>query len=105
MTTVKSDPTLYRELSKPFENIDLANEALTAFLTDMEESRKKRKIPDVAVVVRVNYMADGQEHSSIADAGFGHMSHQLPMLATAFGSAREREKLFIDGLYRGKAAR
>lgn len=84
-----NDPSRYAECSAPFETLDKANEALTAFFGDVMESRKKHRIGDAYVIVHITYTdAEGKSHSANAGAqmGFGLMA--LPMLS--WGLAKER---------------
>lgn len=84
----KDNPALYREMSVPFEDDTAANAALKAFFEDIEASRKKHKISDVAVLVEIGTMTDGEETRGCAQLYLGNGANTLPMLARAYGEAR-----------------
>lgn len=88
-----TNPTLYRELSAPFEKTEDANAALKAFFAAVEEARKTHRIPDVVVLCEVNSISDaGEEVRGSASANYGDAANVTPMLAREYGASRERDE-------------
>ena len=89
------NPGLYRELSTPYASVDEANKNLKAFWDDLAEIRKKHRIADLQVVIRVSALSeDGEEGVSIIHGGYGDQTKWESMLAYAFGmeSAYRQER-------------
>jgi len=105
--SVRNDPKLYRQLSEPFPSVDKANEAISAFFRDIEEARKKHRIPDVVVICDITHDLEGEEVRGSATMKLGGSEHHLAMLARAFGAAQQihEETLALIIAHERKAAR
>jgi hypothetical protein len=81
-----ANPQLYRELSVPFANTDLASDAIKAFIADVKAAREKHRIADVISVIYVNALSDtGDEGILKATSSFGDPLKKPIMLARALG--------------------
>ena len=89
-----NNPAMYRELSRPFETIEDANEALTAFEKDLYELRVKHRIPDLLFVMRVSVLyEDGEEGAPVAVGMFGDENQMESLAGVAYGRANaERQE-------------
>lgn len=98
----RPDPANYRAMSVPHDSPDAAMEAMHAFLDEVEQVRKKHRIPDVTIVLKAAaFVGDGQEGDYSMSAHFGDPAHKLPMLATAYGGAREQYEAALAAAVRG----
>ncbi len=94
----KRNPALYRELSKPFQGIDLADAALRSFADGLEQLRIKHKIQDVVCLCQVPVLdASGDEGVSMVSLSFGDPIEHLTMVARELGAKKAR---FDDGINR-----
>jgi hypothetical protein len=84
------DPKLYREMSVPFESPEKADDAMRAFQADVEEARKKHKIPDVLVAASGSYQDGDDEAAFFSSFSFGNHAYTIALAAYAYGSERER---------------
>lgn len=79
----------YRKMSEPFENAEQASEAMQAFFDAVNEARKKHRIMDVHVIVKMNIMrgpiGEEVEGSALASAHFGNTLEGAPMCAWGLG--------------------
>lgn len=85
----RNDSKLYREMSQPFSSGEVANEALQAFFTDVEEARKKHRIAEVIVLCEVSHDLDGFDVHGAASLLLGSYDKHLPMVARAYGEQRQ----------------
>jgi hypothetical protein len=100
-----NDPKLYRELSTPFESLEQANKNLEAFQTELGEIRKKYKIPDLAICMRINFVdRDGQEGEAMSVATLGNQFAAEACFAYGLGQVQaERQELLASILSRSGA--
>ena len=81
-----SNPKLYRELSAPFADKTAAQNAIEAFINEMEVARAKHKIADIISVIQVNCLDEtGEEGVMTLSMGFGDPLKKPVMLAQALG--------------------
>ena len=94
-----NNPTLYRELSKPFAGRELAEQSMEKFFEELAELRKKHRIADVVCVTQVNIQdASGEEGAQIATIRLGQASEHPTILAHALGSIRQEMNQALDFL-------
>lgn len=94
----KANPALYRELSQPFQGMDLANAALHSFADDLEQLRIKHKIQEVVCLCQVPVLdASGEEGVSTVSLSFGDPLEHISMVARELGAKKAR---FDDGINR-----
>lgn len=87
-----NDPTNYRRCSEPFADVEKANEALVAFFAEVKAACEKHRIADIAVLVEISHMLDGEEVRGSASSFHGDSARTLPMLAREFGAAQQRHE-------------
>lgn len=88
--TVRNDPATYRALSEPFECRETANDAVSEFYEGVEALRRKYRISDLVLITEVGIVIDGEETRAASQLSLGSSGNHLPMLARAYGGARER---------------
>lgn len=93
-----NDPSNYRRCAEPFADAEHANEALAAFFADVKAAREKHRIADIAVLVEVSHMLDGEEVRGSASSFHGDSARVLPMLAREFGAAQQRHEDHLAAL-------
>lgn len=101
MTTMKAEknPARYRDLSKPFENYDVANKALSAFYDELSELRQKHKIANVYVILKVNAVGeDGEEGEALSSMHMGSGLEAESLCAWAYGREQSRREQAIAAL-------
>ena len=92
-----SNPKLYRELSKPFDNQAAARQAINNFVDDLEKLREKHKICDLVTVIHVNVMSEESEEGVMAvTIGFGDMLKRPMMLAQALGKEQKAVEQIVS---------
>src|SRR4051794_20222631 len=69
------NPGRYREASVPHEDIDKANEALSAFYDEVEALRTKHRIAQVQLTTQINYAGDNGEQSAYSVYHIGDALH------------------------------
>jgi hypothetical protein len=101
---MKHDPENYRKMSEPFNGLDEANNAISAFFEEIGESRKRHRIPDVVVALSVNvrYEEGGREGAPITYATYGDAHKTESLLAYALGSEANERRERIAKLLKGK---
>lgn len=93
---MKPNPKLYRQLSEPFADSDAASKAAKDFADEMAELRIKHKMPDVVVIISVNYLnKDGDEGEIQCTLSLGDINNKLMMLAHALGEEKQRQRDLI----------
>ena len=97
----EKNPDRYRELCTPFESDEAFTSALGEFLDVVAEARVKYKIPDVVVRVSGFVLRNGEEVQLGAGAYFGNSVNELPILAAAYGGARNAWAQLIDKIAGG----
>ena len=98
-----SNPSLYRELSKPFPTKEAANAALVAFQEELGELRKKHRLADVTVVVSVSITyPDGEEGDAMIVGGYGSTTKRESMLAYAYGKERAENEAALAKMLKGR---
>jgi hypothetical protein len=87
------NPKLYRELSEPFPSAEAGAAAVEAFIADMEEARKKHRIPDVSLVLGFNAVgSDDSEGTYVVNTHYGDSLKAVVMLADAYGRELSRHE-------------
>lgn len=89
----------YRDLSKPFESIDAANQAIKAFQDELMALRIKHRIPDLTFCSMLNIAdpkAEGGEYQVMIASHYGAAMNFEPMAAFALGRA-EADRLAVVG--------
>lgn len=92
----KNDFSNYREMSKPFSSIEEANEALNNFYSAVEEARKKFRMMDVHLIVKMNVLRGKAEGEALTAAHYGNTLEGAPMCAWGLGQEQAR----FEGLIR-----
>lgn len=105
-----ANPSLYHKLSEPFPTYEAASEAIDAFWVDLEEIRKKHKIPDIHLVLAWKALgSDGQPGEYTASAHLGNELMAESMAAYAYGKEqadrRERIASVVERAARGKKSK
>ena len=99
MTT--SDPENYFNLSKPFENKDLCNEALKSFYDDIEASRKKHSIRDVVIITSGAVKYGEKTSEFLQHSAFGNSLNHCAMAAYAYGQLKAEDIERLNDLLSG----
>ena len=105
-----ANPSLYRQLSEPFPTPEAASAAIEAFWEELEEIRKKHKIPDVHMVLAWKSLgSDGQPGEYTASAHLGNELMAEPMAAYAYGKEqadrRERIASVVERASKGRKSK
>lgn len=97
MSKVENDPNNYHEMSKPFENPEQANQAISDFYEDLKAIRKKHKIPDVLVVLEASVIYEsGNRGEFMHHVGLGDARNQCALGAFAYGQTQADHREFIN---------
>jgi hypothetical protein len=95
--TVIRDNELYRELSIPFESVDVANESLQKFCEELYELRKKYRIRELLFVMRVGCKRDdGEEADATVVNHFGASIQMEGIAAYAYGTLAARRQQYVQ---------
>lgn len=95
--TVIRDNELYRELSVPFDNVDVANESLTKFCEELYELRAKYRIRELLFVMRFGCKReDGDEADATVVNHFGASIQMEGIAAYAYGTLAARRQQYIQ---------
>lgn len=94
MGVSSKDQKLYRQMQEPHESADAAQAALTAFLEDLGELRKKHRIAEVLTCPTVRFIDKGDfESEAIVPHFYGDNSHAEVSAAFALGVySQERQE-------------
>ena len=82
------DPDRYARMSEPFESMDEANAALDKFFKGVEALREECGLPHVFSLVEV--FVQNRDRRAVASQFLGNLVYKLPLLARAYGEAREQ---------------
>jgi hypothetical protein len=94
-----SNPSRYREMSKPFADNEQAEKALRAFYRGIEALRVECKIPDLVVAMRVTTAgADGEEPESGVVFTFGDLMHAAAIAAFAYGKLQADAQHAVENM-------
>lgn len=105
---IANDPARYRRLSIPFQNIEVANEAMDGFMSELNELREKYKIPDIYCVMEANCLLgseEGEEGSVIAVQHLGDFMKSERLAAYALGHEQMRRQKLIASILGGTNTR
>lgn len=91
-TKTITNPSLYRDLDKPFESPASANVAVQAFWDDVYALREKHRIPDILMVMRVPL----DEGDSFVMMTAGNQLYAESMAAFGFGQATADRQQMIS---------
>ena len=106
MSEFKDNPALYREMSQPHEDATTANEAVSAFLREVGESRKRHRITSAYVTVAINYVdSEGTEIGGMTSAGWGDGLRFESMCAYALGTEAAARRELVNKLASGQKGR
>lgn len=98
-----SDPKLYREMSKPFDTVEQARAASSAFVDEFIELRKKHRIADVYCITQFCYLNDeGEEIVAGGQVGLGNSFEHEAMLARTLGRIQAERQAMINRLLSAK---
>jgi hypothetical protein len=102
----KSNPSLFRLLSEPFENLDAANKAIAAFLDELGDLREKHKIPNVVTIIGASAWTKGdgdeqQETEFLVPHMYGDSLRMESMAAYAYGVAASARQEAIGAMQTG----
>ena len=103
----EENPSLFRELNQPHENIDTMRADAEAFLTGVSALRAKFNLANVYMIVETPVM-NGDEESVISFTHqWGDAWKALPMTAYAYGKEQSEQEALIqkvmnEGKRRGK---
>ncbi len=100
-----SDPANYRKMSEPHASADAANDAIKAFYDDVEAARKKHRIRDVVVAVKVATMYGDEEGTAVTGFSFGSSVETVGLAAYAYGKEQAALREEHNRLLAGKARR
>ena len=89
-----SNPGLYEEMSKPYENASSATKAMQAFADDLRELRKKHRIPNVVAILGTKTKDGDNVRDQVSWTNCGDLALVPDMLNAAFSFVVEslREK-------------
>ena len=95
MTERFNAPDNYREISVPFENVEIANAAVQAFQTELYELRNKHRIQDLVFVAQVAVKYAEGEGSPTVVGMFGDENKMESLTGFAYGraSAMRQERI------------
>lgn len=100
---IKLDPENYHKMSEPFESQDLATDALENFYNDVEDARRKYKIPDILVVTKGSTKyADGHIGQWIQHTQYGNQLEGEVMAAFVLGQMQAERRENVNKLLAGK---
>lgn len=87
-----ANPKRYRELSEPFADAEKMNKEIDRFYALVAAARVECRIPDALVVIRANYLHEGEEAAGQTILHFGDslQAESLAVWASGFIAA-ERE--------------
>lgn len=95
--TVIRDNELYRELSIPFENVEVANESLKKFCDELYDLRAKYRIRELLFVMRVGCKRDdGDEADATVVNHFGASIQMEGIAAYAYGTLAARRQQYVQ---------
>ena len=101
---MKPNPKLYRELNVPTTRADLQVRA-DAFFKELEELRKKYRIPDVLFVMQAPFISDdGVEGAGTTHGAFGDPLRTALLAAFIYGVYQDDGKKRMEGLAKGGQA-
>lgn len=83
-------------MSQPFPSTQACDEAVKAFNTELRALREKYKLPEVYVILYVNFLdAQGDEGRGLLGLHHGDVAEAEVMTAWAFGTeqARRQERI------------
>lgn len=87
---VTRNPELFARMDAPFTASAEAEQAVHAFLTDLEALREKHRIANVYTIVEVRALDEGGDALAWFSRHFrGDSRNLLPMVARAYGAERE----------------
>ena len=99
----KRDPKTYRALSEPHENTEAVNDAISGFLADVGELRKKYRLANVTTIVQANALTEsGEEGEYMVAHHYGDALRYEPMTAYAYASARKEHEEAIAQILKGR---
>jgi hypothetical protein len=90
-----NDPKHYEEMSKPFANGKLANEAINGFLDEVSRARDKFGLADVHVIVMVSIMKGKKKSHGISYAHFGYELNAAQMCEWGLSKAMSKQREVI----------
>jgi hypothetical protein len=93
-----ANPELFARMSAPFDTLDEANDALSAFFEDVSAAREKHRIKNVVVIAEIATRDADGERPGAASFSCGDVSAVLPMVARKYGEEREAFEQLIDGM-------
>ena len=100
-----NDPATYRRLSEPYESLEEAEAALTAFLADVRAAREKHGVRDVSLVWNFSVVVPDGEKDMAGCAHLGDQHREVGMLAWALGKAEEAFAAFVATARKGMKRR
>lgn len=92
------NPSLYREMSKPFPTADAADDAIRDFIRDVRIAREKNKIQDVYIVLSVIVATEDGEQNAILSSHHGDANKAESMAAWAAGYESAKRSSTINSL-------
>lgn len=103
---MKHDPALYRRMSEPHSSGDDLQAALEAFYDEVEAARARHRIRDVVVITCGSALSpEGDEGDYSSSYFLGAATNRLPMIAQAYGAAREAHDAALAAAIRGPGRR
>lgn len=88
----KDDPKRYLKCAEPFAAKDIATEALKAFMEEVEASREKHLIANVAIIVKDSIDYGDDVGSFLVRGFFGNSLEEEGMIAYALGNAQSERQ-------------
>jgi hypothetical protein len=96
MAAMSQNQKLFREMSEPFENAEVANKAINEFFEELGELRKKHKMTNVHTIVAGSFTAsDGDESEWMTSCHYGDSMKAEMMAVWSYGQeAVKRQETF-----------
>lgn len=87
---------LYHEMNQPFENKDIANEAIMKFNEEIGDLRKKYKIADLFIVTRGSVKYEDKVGEFMNTMFYGDSLKQESLAAFGYGQAQSNYREIIN---------
>jgi len=94
----RGNPDLFARMSVPFDTLDEANEALTAFFADVAAARERHRIKNVVLIVETALRDSDGETKGAASYSCGDPSSVLPMVARKYGEERAEFEALLTAM-------
>jgi hypothetical protein len=96
------NPSLFREMSEPHESREAMDAAADKFFELVTAARKECRIKNVAMVVEVVHVSDGEEREGYGVLRLGDGSASEAMFAYGYGVSKTQREELMGALLKGK---